>query len=455
MKNNASLDPILCLEDLHFGWREKKISAPLFDGASLAIYPGEAVGLWAKNGTGKTTLCHCILGILKAKSSRLKIMNQSLMDTSKAEWRAVLKQATFYCPGYTLNYDVSLKRYVKTELQKIIKTHRNWFEDLAQKLDFRDGKSLLTYVLCKSGEGIRLGLLVRALRQSAGLIILDEPFEDLPPVWRSVILEEFSRQLCRSRIGILCVSHHPDVLAWCHRSVTISDQKIVPMTLQGNKKERGKNFALPERKTKNHQILFCLEWHPMNKKNHPNIMVRAGEKRRIPLTLKPLILDGIIQAVLTQKIDRSILSQTSSLQICGTDILEGLTKATSEEIRQHVVFLPQAHHVFSKDVSFLDYFKMLFESQKEKSAEQFWKTVYDWMHIFSVPETLLTRSLMSVSKGQAQKLALIQGLLRARTKLYIMVAPYSGLDQKSCEILDCVVQELCKQDKGFLMLEAE
>jgi ABC-type uncharacterized transport system ATPase subunit len=98
---------------------------------------------------------------------------------------------------------------------------------------------------------------------------------------------------------------------------------------------------------------------------------------------------------------------------------------------------------------------MLFESQKEKSAEQFWKTVYDWMHIFSVPETLLTRSLMSVSKGQAQKLALIQGLLRARTKLYIMVAPYSGLDQKSCEILDCVVQELCKQDKGFLMLEAE
>ena len=73
--------PRLELENLTAGFRKK----PVLAGVSLAINPGELVGLAGPNGSGKTTLLKTIGGILKPLAGRVLLDGGDTASLGKQE----------------------------------------------------------------------------------------------------------------------------------------------------------------------------------------------------------------------------------------------------------------------------------------------------------------------------------------------------------------------------------
>src|SRR3954453_9024019 len=61
--------PLIEVKDLHTFYDESHI----LRGVSLALAPGEALGLMGRNGMGKTTLIRTIMGLVRARSGSVSV----------------------------------------------------------------------------------------------------------------------------------------------------------------------------------------------------------------------------------------------------------------------------------------------------------------------------------------------------------------------------------------------
>ena len=78
------------VKDLTFGYRGRP---PLFDGAALAIHEDDQIGLWADNGTGKTTLLRILTGLVRPQSMTLTLDGRVISD--EEGFRAVRRHFGF------------------------------------------------------------------------------------------------------------------------------------------------------------------------------------------------------------------------------------------------------------------------------------------------------------------------------------------------------------------------
>lgn len=81
---------LLQVKNLSFGFERDSM---LFDKASLTIHEEDQIGLWADNGTGKTTLLRIITGLQKAASMELYLNEKRVMD--EQGFREVRRQFGF------------------------------------------------------------------------------------------------------------------------------------------------------------------------------------------------------------------------------------------------------------------------------------------------------------------------------------------------------------------------
>ncbi|HBC69235.1 MAG TPA: energy-coupling factor ABC transporter ATP-binding protein [Sutterella sp.] len=81
---------LLQVKNLSFGFERDSM---LFDKASLTIHEEDQIGLWADNGTGKTTLLRIITGLQKAASMELYLNEKQVTD--EQGFRQVRRQFGF------------------------------------------------------------------------------------------------------------------------------------------------------------------------------------------------------------------------------------------------------------------------------------------------------------------------------------------------------------------------
>lgn len=81
---------LLQVKNLSFGFERDSM---LFDKASLTIHEEDQIGLWADNGTGKTTLLRIITGLQKAASMELYLNEKQVTD--EQGFREVRRQFGF------------------------------------------------------------------------------------------------------------------------------------------------------------------------------------------------------------------------------------------------------------------------------------------------------------------------------------------------------------------------
>ena len=187
--------------EITFGYGK---AAPLYEGFSLQVQPGERVALQAPSGVGKTTLCRLLAGYEKPQAG------QVLVDGNPLPKRGV-------CPVQMIGQHPELMvdprmRMRDTLAEAGVRVGVDEHEELLDKLGIRrEWMARFPHEL--SGGELQRFCIARALAVKPRYLIADEVSTMLDAVtqaqlWR-VLLEEAQAR----NMGMVLVSHSPTLTA--------------------------------------------------------------------------------------------------------------------------------------------------------------------------------------------------------------------------------------------------
>jgi branched-chain amino acid transport system ATP-binding protein len=154
-------------------------------GVSLAIQPGDTIGLMGRNGMGKTTLIRTLVGLVKPRRGEIRIDGE---DATRAPTHAIARRGVAYVPeGRGIFATLSVAENLAIAERTGADGSRRWtqktvlelFPRLAERID-NGGDQL-------SGGEQQMLAFGRALVTNPRLLILDEATEGLAPIVRDEI----------------------------------------------------------------------------------------------------------------------------------------------------------------------------------------------------------------------------------------------------------------------------
>lgn len=192
------------VRNLDFSYGNKKI----FEKVDLDIQPGEIFCLVGPNGCGKTTLQHCILGLLKPEKGTILLKGKPYLSYSVRERARI---AAFVPQNHTCAFpyrvaDVVAMGNIRKKSPFDLSLRRE--EKLAREIMEQMGILSLAekeYNSLSGGE-LQLVLIARALCQQSDMLVLDEPTAHLD-VRRAQELLRLISELAKSGKTILMATH--------------------------------------------------------------------------------------------------------------------------------------------------------------------------------------------------------------------------------------------------------
>jgi branched-chain amino acid transport system ATP-binding protein/urea transport system ATP-binding protein len=183
---------------------------PVLRGISLAIGPGESVGILGHNGMGKTTLLRCLIGALKATSGTVQFAGH---DVTALAPHARARLGMAYVPqGREIFAGLSVLDNLRMGLLKTGVTDPAAIDALLA--DFPRIKPLLDRAGGSlSGGEQQLLALARALGGKPDLLLLDEPTEGIQPSIIEEIAETLQALRVRLGLAIVLVEQNLDFIA--------------------------------------------------------------------------------------------------------------------------------------------------------------------------------------------------------------------------------------------------
>ena len=192
------------------------------DGASLAVFAGDVVGVLGPNGAGKTTLLRAGLGLLAIEGGEARLQGRALHDLSPAE-RARL---VGYLPQERrVGWNLSAARIASLGAPHLPPKHAMEIgrESLARVgLEGFEARGVLDM---SGGERARV-LLARLLATGAPLLVADEPAAGLDPDAQLLTLELLRAEATRG--AAVAVTLHDLTLAAraCDRLVVLHQGRV-------------------------------------------------------------------------------------------------------------------------------------------------------------------------------------------------------------------------------------
>jgi iron complex transport system ATP-binding protein len=183
----------------------------LLDGVSLGLESGRSVCLLGPNGTGKTTLLRCLLGLERPAAGRIEIGGCDRARLSPAE----AARAMAYVPQDSATvfafsaFDVVLMG--RSPHLGFMASPTREDRRLAMAAMERLGIAYLAERPFQelSGGERQLVLVARALAQGATVLVMDEPFAGLD-LANQVRLIAVIRALAAGGYAVLLTTHEPD-----------------------------------------------------------------------------------------------------------------------------------------------------------------------------------------------------------------------------------------------------
>ena len=189
------------------------------DALTLAVRPGEIVGLLGPNGSGKSTALRLFLGFLKPTAGRCAVAGFDSWNQSVEVRRRVA-----YQPSELRLYETMTGRRLVRFLADLRgERHDAEADRLAKQLDVPLGKPLTQL---SSGMKRKVALL-SALLPQVPLIVLDEPTSALDPTMRGQLLDQLAA--ARSRGQTVLFSSHvlAEVERVCDRVAVLRRGRLV------------------------------------------------------------------------------------------------------------------------------------------------------------------------------------------------------------------------------------
>ena len=180
------------------------------DSVSLALAPGETLGLVGESGSGKTTLARCVAGLLVPDAGTLLLDGVELSaKRSRAEHRAI--QIVFQDPFSSLNPRLSVRK-VLTQLLAVHDRARGAAAEARcrelMELVGLPAMALDGYPSAFSGGQRQRIAIARALAVEPRVLVADEPTSALDVSIQATILGLFDELRRELSLSILMISHN-------------------------------------------------------------------------------------------------------------------------------------------------------------------------------------------------------------------------------------------------------
>jgi methyl coenzyme M reductase system subunit A2 len=217
---------------------EKELVA--LDNVSFELNEGETVGIIGRSGAGKTTLLRMLRGYERFDEGFIELEGICVTpDSDYADFRMLRDKTAFHLQRSFALYNISVidnvikrLRAKQTGLEEV-PLIEDEYEELKQEafkildlVGLRDKWNHL-YTILSGGDKQRV-LLARQLAKEPSLLLLDEPGTMSDPLTRKYLLDSVKRVKERTNLGILLVSHMPEVHRYlCDRVLMLDHGRIV------------------------------------------------------------------------------------------------------------------------------------------------------------------------------------------------------------------------------------
>lgn len=192
-------------------------ATPIFDRVSFRLAKGEAVALVGANGTGKSTLLRCIMGLIPVSAGQVRLMGEDMTGASRGQLRHLRSRVGLVSQRHNLVSRLSVLSNVIHGLLGQSAGPRYWTHTLAPA-GARDAalEALaqvgLAHLAARRADRLSGGqsqrvAVARALVSAPRVLIADEPCASLDPAAGEEVMELFF-QLARERgVTVVFTSH--------------------------------------------------------------------------------------------------------------------------------------------------------------------------------------------------------------------------------------------------------
>lgn len=209
-------------------------TTPVFSDVSFRLARNETIALVGANGTGKSTLLRCLMGLIPASAGSVSMLGQSVTSAKGRELRALRAQMGLVSQKHNLVPRLSVLTNV---VQGLLGQHpgpRHWSHALAPAASRQAAMHALEQVgladfasrradRLSGGQSQRVAI-ARALVSQPRVLIADEPCASLDPAAGEDVMDLFFRLARQSGVTVIFTSHHIDhALRYGDRVIGLAD----------------------------------------------------------------------------------------------------------------------------------------------------------------------------------------------------------------------------------------
>ncbi len=211
------------------GKRGKQIAVKAVDQVDLKIEPGEFVVITGRSGCGKTTLLNLIAGLARPNSGQVLVDGVdiwTLKDEDLSGLRNLKMGFTFQVPSLIPTLNV-LDNVVVPTMFAPKKKRQDAYQRARQALEavgLSHQKDALPRHL-SAGEEKRV-VIARAIINNPGVFLADEPTANLDELTEKEVMA-LLQEIHAGGTTIILVTHHPGLIGYGKRHLTMSDGKFV------------------------------------------------------------------------------------------------------------------------------------------------------------------------------------------------------------------------------------
>jgi ATP-binding cassette subfamily B multidrug efflux pump len=262
-----------------FSYSRKDV-APVLQGLSLRIRPGERVGLVGRSGAGKSTLVNLLLRFYDTESGRILVDGQDIAGVTQESLRAAIGMVTQDTSLLHRSIAANI-RYGRPSAseREIIEAARK-----AQAHDFvvglRDWKGNAGYAAHVGERGVKLSggqrqriALARVLLKDAPILVLDEATSSLDSEVEAAIQEQLL-DLMEGKT-VIAIAHRLSTIARMDRLIVLERGRIVEAGTHAELLRLGGHYA----KLWHHQSGGFLATELGSEPAAPSEQLGAEEKR--------------------------------------------------------------------------------------------------------------------------------------------------------------------------------
>ncbi|MEM0949074.1 MAG: ATP-binding cassette domain-containing protein [Pseudomonadota bacterium] len=211
--------------------------ALIFKDVSFRFARSEAVAIVGANGTGKSTLLRCVMGLIPVSSGQVTVLNQNVGEASEAQMRAVRARTGLVSQKHNLVPRLSVLSNVVQGLLGQKPGFRNWTHVLAPSASREAAMAALEKVglahlalrradRLSGGQSQRVAI-ARAIVGQPEVLIADEPCASLDPAAGEEVMELFFDLARAQKVTVVFISHHIEhALAYGDRVLGLADGRL-------------------------------------------------------------------------------------------------------------------------------------------------------------------------------------------------------------------------------------